>query len=482
MLNFDSVEKKATELNSAFVEAFVSYAAYDSRRWMMEKNTSVDKNANPVLNALKQANTSMEELTSKKVFELYASLFNKNKFEQVSLNLPSTGLYNSKKYGYETTFHSNNGDYQALDNLSRAIILKSKNPDDTYTLHVSFRGTDTVARTFKKFVTDAYLDMSSYYDSFKPLEEAVLEYAKNSDNKISKINVSGHSLGGAMVSEFFNSKEVQKCTIAMEGFTYGAPGNVKRPLYSLLPALYHTVKHGKFLQLGKTMLDFFVNTRVKNPEQSITHYSHAGDLIPRVASLAYAKEGNLISLEDVASKYKKESFILSGDNLATLFPKKTDKKNLVNVNNKVQYSHAGAWNETKEFVHKAVTFQYHDMLRYIINIDQQAQKLQEKVNEQPDSKLKSVLENSLGDILDFNEYRKKFEKVADFYPDTVSDYITNRLNQTTKLKAVQNSNWLGKMPNNNKTLSDNINRLRQAAFAQKVVNSLEQEFTKIKPI
>lgn len=492
MINYEQVKKEATHLNTAFVEAFVSYAAYDKRRWMMEKvhTTTIENSSNPVLQVLKQAHTSAEELTTRKVFELYASLFNKNKFESVMLDLPSTGNYKSKKYGYETAFESNNGDYQALNNLARAIIVRSKNPDDTYTLHLSFRGTDTDARTFKNFVTDAYLDMSAYYEAFKPLEESLLSYVQDKGNKISKINISGHSLGGSMVSEFLKSKEVQNCNIPMEGFTYGAPGNVKKPFYGILPAIYHTLKHGKFLQLGKAILDLGIYFKSK-PDERITHYSHTGDLIPRVAALVYEKEGNLITLEDIASDNKQESFILSGKSPASFastnfMPRKSKFKsqdsNLETPSiddAKMHYKKIGTWGKTKEFFHKAVTFQFHDMLRYVINIDNQAQKLVNKINNQEDITLKAVLRDSIPDILDFNEYRQKFEKVTTFNENNLGEYITNRINQNLKMQAIQKGTWGGALPENT-NLSKKITSLRQEAFAKKVVKGLEQELTGMK--
>lgn len=478
MKDYNEVKQEATALNTAFVEAFVSYSSYDSRRWMIER--SMEATGNPVLNAFKQANTTAEQLTSKKVFELYASLFIKHKFTQIDLNLPKNGTYQSKKYGFDTTFNCSTGDFETLNNLARAAIVTSNNPDGTKTLHLSFRGTDTDARTFKNFVTDAYLDMSAYYDSFKPLETAVLEYASDPANKITKINVSGHSLGGAMVPEFFNSSAVRKCKIPMEGVTYGAPGNIKKPFYSLLPAIYHGIKHGKFLELGKTIVSACLDLKTISRDNRITQYSHIGDLIPRVAALVYEKEGKNVTLEDIASNNKTESFILSGKSPADFINQKSVQTGK-NIEDKVfVYKHTNFWDQTKAFFHKAITFQFHDMLRYIINIDNQAQNLVKLINQQTDVKLKEVLIESTPDIIDFHKYREKFDKVADFNETILGASITQRFTARLKTSDKEKGVWGGQI-SHHKHVASRVVNLRQMAFSTKVFTHLEQEFTKTKP-
>lgn len=474
MINYEYIKEQSQLINTAFVEAMISYSTYDKRRWMIERSVE----GNPVMNALLQANTTAQELTTKKTFELYASLFSKTKFEKVDLQLPAEEKYISKKYGFTTTYHSNIGDYEALNNLARAAIVRSKNADDTYTLHVSYRGTDTDARTFQTFVTDAYLDMSAYYDAFKPLEEALLKYVQNPENKISKINVSGHSLGGAMVPEFFNSPEVQKINIPLQGLTYGAPGNRKKPLYSLLPALYHTITAGKFLQLGKAILDVLIYPVKKDIDSRITQYSHLGDLIPRVAALVYEKEGNQITLEDIASSNLKESLILTNSTPISILLQKRKKSHINVAETDLIYKKPSIWTQTKDFVNKAVTFQYHDMLRYIINIDNQAQNL---LHITTNCTVNNLIKENMPDILQFNQYNNKFDNIMQNNHSSMKDIITQRLQQKAKAAAIEQGLWGGELPKGTKIVQ-NIEKIRKESLGEKIDNEITSILLKIKNI
>jgi hypothetical protein len=477
MSKYDEIKKQAQDLNNAFVEAFISYASYDSRRWMVEKDDN--KFSNPVLNALQKANTTAEELTTKKAFEMYASIFAKNKFEPVLLNLPTELSYTSEKYGFSTTCHSSVGDYKALDNLARASIVKSKNPDGTYTLHTSFRGTDTEARTFFTFVRKAYLDMSAYYDAFKPLEKAILEYANDPKNKISQINVSGHSLGGAMVPEFLQSEEVKKCSIPFEGITYGAPGNQKKALYGILPAVYHSVIHGKFLELGKAILDVLSmpSAKIEPLDQRITQYSHIGDMIPLAGALAYNKAGKKVTLKDVASENKKESFLLQNQPYNSLLNQKKPSPNALDIVKKeLHYVRPKFLENTTVFLHKAITFKFHDMLRYIININHESHKLVKNINSQPDEELKNVLKESMPDIFEFEKYQQRFNRVSSLNTNKMNRVITNQMKNTSK----EVGKLIGTLPQGT-NIENKMLEIRQKMFAKNVNNDLKNEFTTLKP-
>jgi hypothetical protein len=181
------IKKELKQHDDAFLNSLLAYGVYTSRQWTLQGHNSA--NSNPVLTALQNSNNTVLSLTTKKMYELYTSFFMTEKFEPVLLSVQSEGIYESEKYGYITPYHSSLGDYEALNNLARAGIFRSKKPDGTYILHLSFRGTDTDARTFKEFVTDAYLDMSAYYDAFKPLEKAVVEFLNNPENNVSELHV-----------------------------------------------------------------------------------------------------------------------------------------------------------------------------------------------------------------------------------------------------------------------------------------------------
>lgn len=481
-MTHDKMKEEAQALNTAFVEAFVAYSAYDSRRWMIKKEEAISTVegtqvfGNPVLRALQKANSTPETLSTKKAFEMYASIFAKNKFEPVALDLPAEFNYTSEKYGFQTTAHSATGDYEALNNLARASIVRSKNPDDTYTLHLSFRGTDTDARTFKTFVTDAYLDMSAYYDSFKPLEKAILEYAAQPENKISKINVSGHSLGGAMVPEFFQSPEVKACSIPLEGVTFGAPGNKKKALYSIFPALYHGIKTGKFQGVAEALKDVLKETfTISGPDNSdsrITQYSHVGDLIPKAGSLIYHTVGKEVSLEDVASNNVQQSMMLTGKPPISFMAQKAPSAQAKNaVKQGFDYQPANVFAKVKDVFKKAITFQYHDMLRYIINVDHHVQKMVNTVESNPE--LKSAMTDAIPDLIEFNKYKQRFDRVANV--KQFGEMVMRPDSQEKGLPTLPKELNLPTRKKENSVQSKML-ALRQKAFAEVVVEDLGKKF------
>lgn len=392
VLSAQKIEEIVTH-DQAFLNSLLSYGVYSSREWTLEKH----EGNNPVLEALKKANTSPTDVTQKKAYELCASFFINDKFQPVDLAMNSQGNYHSERYGFSTEFNTRTGEYKALNNLAKAGIFTSKNPDNTHTLHLSFRGTDTDARTFKEFVTDAYLDMSAYYDSFKPLEKAILSYVGNPDNKISQIHISGHSLGGAMVPEFFKSPEVKKCAIPMKGFTYGAPGNSKKSFYDIFPSLYHAINNGKFLALGKSILKSFSPVNTKILDSRITQYNHSGDLIPRVAKAVYETEGVNITLEDVANKTSHDSFLLTGKASLAL-----NHKYYTNLFSKaLDYTRFYLIEKPTDYLQKAFSCQFHDMLRYTINIEHKALKMANGLS-------------YTSHINEFNNYKKVYENTQDY--------------------------------------------------------------------
>ncbi len=144
-------------------------------------------------------------------------------------------------------FEFNDGVYRSNDNMCAASSMVSKNEDGTYTLHMTYRGTDNESRKngkfsdienkfksvkafngimrFARYVVTAYTDMGRHHENFEPFEKACLEFASNPDNKISKIEVSGHSLGGAMVQRFLKSDALLNSEFSdkTQGMTWGAP-------------------------------------------------------------------------------------------------------------------------------------------------------------------------------------------------------------------------------------------------------------------
>ncbi len=229
-------------LDKAFVNSILSYGIYTEREWFFTNNYPPKPT--------KDLRSQYDHILSEYV---------ESTFKPVELN-HLNGRSKSNVYEYHFNHTYEKGLYTSLDNLSKAGVFISKNEKGENILHVTFRGTDINAKSFIKFATKAYLDMSAYYDSFKPLEKAIIEYASNPDNKITSIQVSGHSLGGAMVQEFVKSEDIKKMLadkqdLNIEAFTYGAPGSNKIYPYSIATSMYHAIKNKNFLFLGSTLLE-----------------------------------------------------------------------------------------------------------------------------------------------------------------------------------------------------------------------------------
>lgn len=144
-------------------------------------------------------------------------------------------------------FEFKDGVYRSNKNLCSSSALLSENDDGTYTLHMAYRGTDNDSRSsgkfsdiekkyssikafnslvrFGKYVIEAYSDMGKHHENFTPFDKACLEFAKNPANKIKNIEVSGHSLGGAMVQRFLKSDILLESGLKdkVQGITWGAP-------------------------------------------------------------------------------------------------------------------------------------------------------------------------------------------------------------------------------------------------------------------
>lgn len=389
--------------DKAFLNAILSYGVYTSQEWTLSNEGEDKKNdTEHFKNLMQQVKTSVLDLPLKKAYELYISLYNRNTFEAVYLDLAQAGEYYSHKYGYPTNFKHSKGEFQTLNNLAKAGIFKTKNDDGSYNLHLSFRGTDTNAQSFKEFIYKAYLDMSAYYDCFKPLEMAILDYAKNPANNIKEMHVSGHSLGGSMVQEFLDSPEVKTSNLNIQGFTYGAPGNNKNEFYSFFPALYHIVKHQKFMDMGKSIFRLATMNLLnhKDADLRITQYTHSGDLIPRVSSPLYAKSGIHIRIEDHAHYNYKENLILTGKKENNcLILNETGKNFFMKVMMATQYH---LIKKPLSAIKRAITFQSHDMLRYVFNIESTTRGIKADMNAQAAQKLTP-------NIAKFAEYRKRFD-------------------------------------------------------------------------
>jgi hypothetical protein len=324
-----------TKTDQAFLNSILSFAVYDQNNWIFKKLKSDLSDMGSIFD---DAIENKEKMYNLKVWH-----FMKNTFEKISdseLKIPPKGTLRSL-YNYKIDYEFEDGQYSAADGLAHACILKSKDPKGTGDiLHLSFRGTE-FSKLFK-YIKGPYLDMSAYYENFKPLVEYIRDYVNNPENNITEVHVNGHSLGGAMVQEFLKNNPPEKFAVPIKGFTFGSPGSEKKLYHKFATLAYHSLGRGVHLK------NIYNNSAIN--DERMTQYHHNNDPIPLIGLLGYVKGGNNYALPDVAykndqdAKLEKPNFlekVPAFGKLITLI-----KENLLNKLN------------TK----------FHDSKRYIINI------------------------------------------------------------------------------------------------------------------
>jgi len=395
-----AVVSNLQKLDKALLNSALSYAVYTKNEpWFQDwfnKRAQNPKAFIPTDEFVKKN----ENFSKDRLFDRAFAALIANKMSPAVLDLQAKSNHFSNKYKFDFDSKYQNGTYQALDNLAAATALTSKNGDGTHTLHVSFRGTDTLAlnaenekNPFKRFFMKAYLDMAAYYENFKPFEEAVLKYAADPKNNISKIEVSGHSLGGAMVQHFFRSAQVEKCSTAMQGFTYGSPPAVANEFYAMLPAMRHLLKTGNMAVMSQTLTEI-VSVKMHRKDPRITQYQHVGDIVPKVGNLIMDKSGEeIVTLKDRASSENYMDFLLTGD-------KNMKIKNPAH-NKFVEMMHSASEIMVKKplrFIERMKNTVYHDMARYTLNLDAQLTQIKKQniqmLNEKTDISVVSLCANS----------------------------------------------------------------------------------------
>lgn len=430
------------KLDKALLNAILSFAVYTDKKEDFFNNISItskyakklaeidpeefDKLKKRMLGEFKDIETTREAY-----MKVVSRMFHEF-LEPVKIDIPKT-KFKSDMYGYEYEGESKNGEYTSLDNLGKAFVFQSKDPEGNNVLHVAYRGTDTNANSFKKFFVKAYLDMDAYSDSFKPFEEAILNYAADPKNNIKKIEVCGHSLGGSPAARFIESDMMkafvdktfkEKNGVSVEGFTFGAPGHKKHEIISVFPALYHAIFHKKpdalfefldnvvydkakvayetlkesaiyvkekltqknkfkaFLEIGATVLDSLntpVNIKIKNI--NITEYRHAADIVPIVGGLSSSNAGKVEYLKDYKAK-EKEEFSITGDMLLknTQIPSNA-KEAFSAFKSLMEVSEKGVLGKSIHFIKekwkKFSETAAHDNLRYIVNIQEKSKEILE---------------------------------------------------------------------------------------------------------
>ena len=485
MLNINSLfpsSSKAKDIpaslahsDQAFFNSILSYGSYSGRDWIVPTLTEQEfLNSDYFTNHIKNLEiNNSNDLNIKKAYELLMNAYVAQQFTAINIGLDDQAQMSSMQYGFSYSYESKLGSYTAMDNLAKAIMVTSDNEDGSKTLHISFRGTDKKAKELSEFALKSYLDMSAYYDCFKPLESAILEYAKDPKNKISKIDLSGHSLGGAMVQEFFNSPLVhifneQYPNIAMQGFTYGSPGSKKHILYNLFPNIYHAFKHGKFLTLANNVVSNFFSQ--KNDDR-ITHYEHRGDLVPFMGKFLYQHQGKNIFLKDTSDLDIYAHHVLQGTKINTEYSLEftknsnnsynlTPKPTSMYILDDAYLEKKGFFTQVKEILQTPITLfsngfsKKHDMLRYHFNLQHHSMKLFNQ------------LEPSM--INDENQ-NKFLPKLTSFF--NLQNILLNKIfiKNPKKLVEEKNTNSI----ENNKVSNTNVPQQLMEVHKNKIINQIK---------
>ena len=328
----NSILKKIEIADNALVNSELSYAIYKSNMWIID---DLNKDFTDMTVKVEEALNDTNQFYNLKLWH-----FNKNFIEKIKdkeINLPNLGTYVSK-YGFVVNYEFLNGHFSAKNDLAHACVLRSKHPTkEGYVLHICFRGTDF--KRLPEFIKDAYLDMSAYYENFKPLELAMMKYAKDPKNQVVELQVSGHSLGGAMVQEFLKNNPVSEDTPPIKGFTFGSPGSKKHFYHKFLSMGYHLVFHKKLVWSFNEQKD-----------ERINEFYHNNDPVPKIGVLGYQKGGDGHNLfdhlyeENKLAKIDKPSFL----ERVPLFGKML--------------------NSIKERIFNKTEIKFHDSKRYSINI------------------------------------------------------------------------------------------------------------------
>lgn len=323
------------QIDKAFLNSMLSYGVYKANRWLQP-------------HSIQQV---PEQPTFRKSYERILKRFNAKVFKPIILDLPSSGELENKFY--KTKFISQLGYYSAWEDLAGAVVFESQ-LNNKKALHIAFRGTDVNSHKLKDFVSYAYFDLQEFYQSFKPFEVAVWKYII--ENNIQDVQVSGHSLGGAMVQEFFNSKQAKSTSINLSGFTYGAPSSTKSSIHHTICNIGHNLAHKSFIQMIKASVSIFKNGNEiynkKEIDKRICQYKHVEDIVPQAGFIFYKPSGTHILLKDSCQDLE-EGF--------TVF------KSMIDNHKKI------FWNNIDKKL--KTILKYHDMLRYTINLERLGQEM-----------------------------------------------------------------------------------------------------------
>ncbi len=343
-----SIIKNAQKVDDALINSIMAYSVYSRNLWMID---SIGNDFDKMKDKFSEAFfSSTEEEAQKKFFNLKIWNFINNTFEKVQdskIRIPAQNMA-LNDYQYVSTSTYKDGQFNARNanedfQIAHANIMKRKNPNgEGYILHLTYRGTEF--EHLWQYIKGPYLDMNAYYENFKPLEKHIKQFVSDPKNQITELQVSGHSLGGAMVQQFLKNNPKEEFPVPIKGFTFGSPGSKKNKFHKFLTNAFHSIFRGIELQEDK----FKDNVKDKRLQE----FFHNNDPIPKIGLLGYKRNGETYNLFDTV---KKETELAKdrryGETLSEKLP-----------------VFGKCFKFFKELTLSKFTLSFHDNDRYIINL------------------------------------------------------------------------------------------------------------------
>lgn len=204
--------------------------------------------------------------------------------------------------------------------LAQAICAKASDGAGGTEIHLSIRGTDpasdasatrSLLNTVFGYLLWTYPRINIHGEQFEALAKAIANHASDPANKVTKIVLSGHSLGAAGAEAILPL--LKKSGVEVKSHFFGNPGRGPgwstlaftglRATVSVASSLFSGVVGAIPEHWGKTrafagivgepiaMASRLLNSIGRRPDENIINWRNSGDPVPKIGSLLYASDG-----------------------------------------------------------------------------------------------------------------------------------------------------------------------------------------------